>query len=704
MRCPICHSVYPVSEGFCPMDGAVLVAEQAVVPPLVARSVPTAKGGVPKPTKSGARSLAKMPGSSVAAPRMAGHIGGQKPVQQQGHKATIVGAFFPKGGLSIPRSQLEQRPRVPPEEDLIGKVFDQRYEILSEIGSGGMAVVFRGRHVIIDKRVAIKVLRSEHMRNADVAQRFLQEAQLASRIKHPNVVEVSDYGQLAANRLCYYVMEYLDGQSLADRIDLGEPIGPAEAIELAQQILAGLQVAHDAGVIHRDLKPDNIFLTTDPQTGGTLAKILDFGIARALDRKTRLTAAGTVIGTPEYMSPEQAQGHEIDGRSDLYALGVIVFEMLTGKVPFDANTTLAALTQHVYDPPPALHEVCPELPPLEHIGAVLERLMAKSREDRPESCEHASELLLAALERDRRAIERGPTPVPVSARPKRTTMEIGSNSVVVKVDDDDVDDLPDFDAPHDDVRHPGDPVSMVRGDTGQVQPRDFGVSERYRRKKPSVIVSRDEGVERFEKPKPMPKMQVAPPVVVPEPEPEPANGRGWIVVLSLVAAVVGAAVTVYLFQQFRNQPAQPAPAPVGQAVPVVAEPPATSAPLHPPRVAATPEVTLTFASMPSGALVKGPEGSLGHTPLSLRVLPTKSPRAFTFELPEHRPETRKFVPDTDSEITVVLQPTGKKQRRKARPTSPKQPPAAAPKVPQKSQKPAGDLALSDLKDPFAGDE
>ncbi len=676
------------------MDGSVLVTHEAVVPPLVAPSAPTEKGRVPQ-AQAGATSLAKLPHSSLAAP--------SQRAAADGHKATIVGAYFPRGGLSVPREQLEQRPRLPPEEDIIGKVFDQRYEILSKVGAGGMAVVYRGRHVIIDKPVAIKVLRSEHMRQEEVAQRFLQEAQLASRIKHPNVVDVSDYGQLASNRLCYYVMEYLEGETLADRIDHGDPIGAEEAIEFTQQVLAGLQVAHDAGVIHRDLKPDNIFLTRDPQTGGTQAKILDFGIARAIDRKTRLTAAGTVIGTPEYMSPEQAQGHEIDGRSDLYALGVILFEMLTGRVPFNANTTLAALTQHVYEPPPKLGEACPELAPLQHIETVLERLMAKTREERPDSCIHAAELLLAALEKDRRAIKLAEVSrsTATGERPRRNTVEIGSNSVVFKVDDDD-DDLPDFDAPRDDVRHPGDPVSMVRGDTGQVQPRAFGVSERYRTKKPSVIVSRDEGVERFEKPMPpMPKMQVAPPVVTPAPTSE-RSGKGWIVVLSLTAAIAGAALTVYLFQQFRHKPPPATIAPVGQVSPTADVPVSIVDKPQPIPVLEPSQVTLTFASSPPGAEVRSLSGSLGLTPFSLQVPVDEVAQTFTFELAAHESVVREFVPNVDSEITVVLEPTRARKRRAKRSAESSE--ADAVKPTKRKSSSDNEFLLSDLKDPFAKDE
>ncbi|MGB1016693.1 MAG: hypothetical protein ACPG4T_21320, partial [Nannocystaceae bacterium] len=238
-------------------------------------------------------------------------------------------------------------------------------------------------------------------------------------------------------------------------------------------------------------------------------------------------------------------------------------EMLTGKVPFSADTMLSALTQHVFEPPPGLKDVCPELPNLKHLEAVLGMLMAKSPDQRPDSCNHASELLLAALEKDRRAIDAGPR---VRGRRKKT-IEIGSNSVVIKVDEDDDDDLPDFDAPkarEPEIRH-CDEVSIVRGDTGQVQPRTFGVSERYRRgKQPSVIVARD-GVERFEKPTPPPQIRPAPPVQAP-PESASAGNRGWIIGLSLVAAIIGAGLTVYLFQTFRQKSA---PTPVGMVAPPV---------------------------------------------------------------------------------------------------------------------------------------
>jgi len=282
---------------------------------------------------------------------------------------------------------------------LAGQTIDGRYRIDAKIGAGGMGIVYRASHVAIGKAVAIKVLRQSHAGLADVAERFSREAQMASQIKHPNVVEIFDYGA-TSHGAPYYVMEHLSGHSLAWEIDHRGRMDARRAVDMAIQVAKGLGEAHRHGVIHRDLKPDNVFLIEDPhETDGGApkerAKILDFGIARA-EGARRLTAAGAVVGTPEYMSPEQAQGNEVDPRTDLYALGVILFEMLTGRVPFKGDTMAATLTMQVFDVAPSLRDFEPNLPQMPQLERALARLLAKNRDERPGTAAECGRLLEVA--------------------------------------------------------------------------------------------------------------------------------------------------------------------------------------------------------------------------------------------------------------------------------------------------------------------
>jgi serine/threonine-protein kinase len=304
-----------------------------------------------------------------------------------------------------------------PGQSLVGRVLDRRYRLDEVIGEGAMGVVYRATHTLIGRRFAIKVLRREHVESGSVAERFLQEARVASSIKHPNVVDISDFGELEEGG-AYYVMDLLEGRSLANAIDEGGRMPPADAGVIALQIAAGLSAAHAMGVVHRDLKPDNVFLC-HPRRGAEhpLVKLLDFGIARVGPR--RITVAGSVLGTPEYLSPEMAQGFDVDLRADLYALGIIMFEMLTGTVPFYDRDMVRTIEMHVRAPRPSLVSRKPELAGLERISDVIAQLMAVDRELRPASADIAARVLAGAItyDLDRASVE----------AVKRATLAMGSN-------------------------------------------------------------------------------------------------------------------------------------------------------------------------------------------------------------------------------------------------------------------------------------
>lgn len=239
-------------------------------------------------------------------------------------------------------------PKVRNIESYVGFIVDGRYHIESVIAQGGMGVVYFARHRLIDKPVALKILRPELVNNREITARFLTEAQAASAIGSEHIVDITDYGELP-DGATYIVMEYLDGFSLNQRIrrcpDGLLPIPTILAI--AREIAEGLQRAHDANIVHRDLKPDNVLLIRKGKHED-FVKILDFGIAKVQSSQNQTTTAGRIFGTPHYMSPEQGRGDELDHRTDIYSLGVILYEMVAGRVPFDGENPLGILTQHMY--------------------------------------------------------------------------------------------------------------------------------------------------------------------------------------------------------------------------------------------------------------------------------------------------------------------------------------------------------------------
>ena len=255
--------------------------------------------------------------------------------------------------------------------DVVGNKLG-KYDIQAEIGRGGMGAVYKGYDAMLDRLVAVKVLAPHLVWEQEFVQRFLREARAAARLKHPNVVTIHDVGQ-DGDRY-YFVMEYLEGQTLTERIQQGGRMATDEVLRILRPLADALDYAHQRGLVHRDVKPGNVIVS--PAGCVTLT---DFGIVRAA-QETRLTATGTVVGTPEYMSPEQAKGLAVDSRSDQYSLAVVAYEMLAGQVPFEAESTLALLHKIAYDPPPPLRQARPGLPA--EVEGVVVRGLAKEPGDR----------------------------------------------------------------------------------------------------------------------------------------------------------------------------------------------------------------------------------------------------------------------------------------------------------------------------------
>ena len=268
-------------------------------------------------------------------------------------------------------------------DDLVGHTLLGRYKVVKKLGEGGMGTVFLGEHATIGKKFAIKVLSHEFAHKQDLRERFLQEARAASMISQENVVEITDFGETPDGLSVFFIMEFLKGEDLSDTVKDQGTLPWPRVKPIMLQICRALAAAHDVGIIHRDMKPENCYRIKRGKNEDFI-KILDFGIAKVTSDEDGegkgLTRTGMIFGTPEYMSPEQAQGAKPDHRVDVYACGVILYELLTGRVPFTADTFMGILTKHMFEVPEAPSAVVPEanIPP--EVEAIILKAMQKDRE------------------------------------------------------------------------------------------------------------------------------------------------------------------------------------------------------------------------------------------------------------------------------------------------------------------------------------
>ena len=293
---------------------------------------------------------------------------------------------------------------------MVGELIVGRYELEELVGSGGMSNVFRAHDRLLERTVALKILHEQYTRDEDYVERFRREARAVAQLTHPNIVTVIDRGEQDGRQ--FIVFEYVDGQNLKE-LSAGGPLDPREAIGLALQVAHALSFAHDRGLVHRDVKPQNVLLNDDGQ-----AKVTDFGIARSLDVHG-VTQTGTVLGTSDYIAPEQARGQKVDPKTDIYSLGAVLYELLTGEVPFSGDNFVAVAMRHVSEPPPSVLVHRPDCPV--RLDLAIQRAMAKDPADRFASMgELCAELEACLAELDGRDGEGVTMIVPPAPRPRRT--------------------------------------------------------------------------------------------------------------------------------------------------------------------------------------------------------------------------------------------------------------------------------------------
>ena len=319
----------------------------------------------------------------------------QPPCARCGYLADTSGGpvnFCPKCGTDL-RGDAAPTTLAGP---LVGSVIADRYKLLTLLGEGGMGAVYKAEHVRMGKALALKLLRGDFASDAGAIRRFGDEAQIVSRLSHPHTIAVFDFGEIGVVSGLYLAMEYVPGRDLSSVLRTEKRIPAPRVITIGQQILGSLAEAHDAGIVHRDIKPGNVMLT-QTRTGDDFTKVLDFGIAKLRDEKgASVTSAGAIIGTPSYLAPEQARGRDVDARADLYSVGALLFELLTGRPPFVASNPLAVVNAHLNEPPPTIQQFAPEISIA--ISEVVHRALAKRPEDRFQTADEMREALLLAGE------------------------------------------------------------------------------------------------------------------------------------------------------------------------------------------------------------------------------------------------------------------------------------------------------------------
>jgi eukaryotic-like serine/threonine-protein kinase len=507
--------------------------------------------------------------------------------------------------------------------DIAGRMAGE-YRLGRKLGEGGFGAVYEAEHPVLRRRAAVKVLHQAAGVDSDAVLRFVSEAQAASQIRSRHIVDIFSFGKLPNGRH-FYVMDLLDGHPLDRYLRHVKRCDVVTVLQLLRPIAEALDAAHAAGVVHRDLKPQNMFLAWE-QSGETVPKLLDFGMAKLLGESSVHTVSGVPIGTPLYMSPEQARGEKVDGRSDVYALGVVCHEMLAGQVPFTGESPLAVLMAHLTLPPPRLSQVCPELSP--ELDEPLLHMLAKEVAGRPATAGEAIAELTRAAERAGFVVPAG---MPHLPRPAVTVIAYPGGQL--------------FDT-EEPFSSPGRSPSARRTD-----PSD-----------PAALLARTDRA------------------------PEP-HARNWSFVALLVALAGGA---LYLGSSALRASNGPAPtsvaastsmaAPSATAAPTSTAPTSTAAPAPPaavgsgaatgagsaaaPTPAALHSVKLTLRGAPAGARVSIGGNPVGEAPGPIAVPFGEAPLQLRVTAAGHAPQTLSITPQRDQTVDVKL------DKRAARPKPP----------------------------------
>ncbi|NVJ22958.1 serine/threonine protein kinase [Myxococcus sp. AM011] len=529
---------------------------------------------------------------------------------------------------------------------LIGQVLDGRYKIESVLGQGGMGMVFRATQTSVQRPVAVKTLNPSLAAAPQFFERFRREAEIASRLRHPNVITIFDFGR-APDGTCYYVMELLQGESLKEVVKREGPMSLRRATSLIEQATQGLAHAHQEGCVHRDLKPHNIMVMD--LGGRDFVKVLDFGLVKALEaeEEEQLTSTGQVLGTPQYMPPEQAGGEAVDQRSDLYSMAGVLYFCLTGSSPFGANTVRKALTASLTQQVPAVNTKRQGAPVPTALDAFFRKALSPEKEDRHQSAQEFMDAMLDSVA--------DVSPEQLDAMPSG-----GSSSGV---------------SDRGSGSRAGSRAGRPGAGSGSGVRSPRAGSAPGRGSTPSnVVIARSQagapggsGSSPSRVRPPPGRAAPTPPPPPPEPEGMSTGKKVAFVAVPLVLLGIGAAVVLGGGQGGSKQPST-------QVVEVPRDRPAnpsgTTAPSNPTE-AAPQELRVKFNSTPSGAAIYEGDEQIGTTPIEL-MLPRDKSHQLSFRLANHKSEERSLnfsrVAGDSQTVDVTLEPI-----RVAGPPKPKPP-------------------------------
>ncbi|NTX38839.1 protein kinase [Myxococcus sp. CA033] len=527
---------------------------------------------------------------------------------------------------------------------LIGQVLDGRYKIESVLGQGGMGMVFRATQTSVQRPVAVKTLNPSLAAAPQFFERFRREAEIASRLRHPNVITIFDFGR-APDGTCYYVMELLQGESLKEVVKREGPMSLRRATSLIEQATQGLAHAHQEGCVHRDLKPHNIMV--QDLGGRDFVKVLDFGLVKALEaeEEEQLTSTGQVLGTPQYMPPEQAGGEAVDQRSDLYSMAGVLYFCLTGSSPFGANTVRKALTASLTQQVPAVNSKRQGAPVPAALDAFFRKALSPEKEDRYQSAQELIDAMMESVE-------------DVSAEQFDAMPSGGSSSGVNE-------------------RGSGSRASGSRagrpgaGSGSGVRSSRVGASPGRGSTPSNVVIARSQagapggsGSSPSRVRPPPGRAAATPPPPPPEPEGMSTGKKVAFVAVPLVLLGIGAAVVLGGGQGGSKQPAT-------QVVEVPRDRPTSPSGATTQVDAAPQALRVKFNSTPSGAAIYEGEEQIGTTPIEL-MLPREKSHQLSFRLANHKSEERSLnfsrVAGDSQTVDVTLEPI-----RAATPPKPKPP-------------------------------